>query len=205
MANVADIIAGIVKGAAQAGAAVEVAADRGHEVKLAGAGGAIGGAFGPVPAALLAGLQDRSVAGAFGGGAGSLLGGVGGATAGGLGGAGIGALYGHLAGEDVVDSAAMGARLGIPIGALAGSAYGGHRGQNHMRPEEGRAVTAAYRTGQQNAKHAFLGAAASMLAPTLARGALGKVAPKALGAISKPLASAAFDTGTSMAAQKALG
>jgi hypothetical protein len=50
----------------------------------------------------------------------------------------------------------------------------------------------------------LVAAGLSALAPAAARGLMGKVAPRALGAIAKPVAGALFDTGTQMAAQKAL-
>jgi hypothetical protein len=167
--------------------------------------GGVGGAFGPVGAAIGADPGHRmSAAG------GSLLGAMGGGT--------LGTLLGALEGP-------TGMALGAPLGALAGSIYGGHRGgepdPSLLDRAKGAALEARYTDGVKAAaeafgvKEAFLPAllplAGSLLGGTalragagaLARGAggkaLGGLASKALPAMGKGIGGAATDMIGSMA------
>lgn len=222
--DISQIIADLTAGAEHAGGSVQLSA-AGREEKLAnnvaGAAAVLGGHFGhragiprlvavPVGAAL--GAEDGRGWQAAGGG---LLGGIGGSLVG----AGLGSLAGRLTGSPEMAQRIM--ESAGTIGGAAGSYVGAqHFGAapktNEQMPQEERYASVTqplmlfhYYEGAQRAKQAFLGAAiggiASALAPTAARGVLGKVAPRMAGALAKPVAGALFDTGVGMAANKALG
>lgn len=180
------MIADFIKGAGRAN--VELGEMEGMEIKLAGAGGALGGAIGPLGAALGAGMQDESGGAALGAGGGSLLGGIGGGISG-------MALMSLLSkGKGVGFSSPEMRRdlsrvlLGGAAGTLGGSMLGGHIGQNITRHKES-AVNASYTAGFETAltqlKVAFLGpllsTAASMAAPWAATKGLGSLAAKGIG------------------------
>jgi len=221
MASVEEIIADFVKGAQRAGACVQVQAP-GTEQKLANSWGGFGGAIGavapqlsnrmpsgfigsPAGAALGAGIEDQSLQSALGAGGGALLGQ---ALGGGAGHAIAAALHQGRGGREL-------ARV---LGAAMGGGAGGELGQYLGRPDDPSTMdqirsklSAAHQAGAQAAAEHFkvafaplVAAGLSALAPAAARGLMGKVAPRALGAIAKPVAGALFDTGTQMAAQKAL-
>jgi hypothetical protein len=197
MANVQRIIDDFLKGAGRAGVGVQ-AQVLGTEQKLADAWGPVGdalGVAGPLAGAGIYGAQHAD-SGHRGRGA---LGAMGGGTLGYLGGTALGGLIG---------APTIGGVLGAGLGTGMGGYLGGSAPEPSMLDRVRGKLGAAHAAGVEAAKLAFLGpllsAGASALAPSLARGALGKVAPKALGAIAKPMAGAMFDTGVSMGAQKAL-
>jgi hypothetical protein len=127
MARIDDILASVIKGATEAGAAIEQQMI-GREEKLAGLGGAAGSLAGPLGSAAGAGLQDKNWGSAAGAGAGALLGGAAGGALGGM----AGRSLGELIDADPHLSQAVGSILGM----LGGGAAGGHFGQNAMRPEK---------------------------------------------------------------------
>lgn len=190
MTSMERILADFIKGAERAGGAVQMG-EPGQETKLAvtlgelaGLGGL--GALGAVDAD--PGHRGRGALGAMAGGA-------------------LGGLSGMALG-DLVGMPQLGKLLGAGLGAGAGGHFAGHAPQPSMLDRVQSKLSAAHAAGVEAAKVAFLGpllsAGASALAPAAARGVLGKVAPKALGALAKPVTGALFDTGVQMGAQKAL-
>lgn len=194
MVDLEKIIADFVKGAERAGGRVE-RQTLGTEEKLAVTLSELGiGGLG-LGAAGLSGAVNADEGHRGRGALGSMAGG----TAGLLGGAALGGLVGRPI---------LGGVLGGTLGSGVGGALAGTAPEPSMLDRFRSKLSAAHAAGVEAAKLAFLGSllatGASALAPSLARGALGKVAPKALGAIAKPMAGAMFDTGIQMGAQKAL-
>jgi hypothetical protein len=203
MANIDQIIEDLIKGAKQAGAQVELRGSLGRETKLASNYGGLGGSVG----SLIGGRMGVPLAGGMAGAAmgadpgmgmraagGSLIGG----GIGGLAGAGLSTLVGHPELAGYIQA----------LTQMGGSALGGHYGgQNpalHEAAEEG--TKAAF--DRFGVKHAFLGAlagmAGSLAGPSLARGALGKIAPTVAKGLGQGMKGMAFDTAASMGGQ-ALG
>lgn len=226
MARIDDILAGIMKGAQEAGAAVEQHTV-GHEEKLANMAGIGGAIAGPIGAALGADKGHRTDAAA---------GSVAGGALGGMTGSGLGQLIGLIA-----RNPQLGQQLSRGLGtggAIAGSAMGADhygtaptmqdRALGLLDKVRGKFSSAedAYLAGSKQAAERYkialaplLGMAASMAAPALARFGLGRIAGGALGRMGggalgraaggmlnfakKPVGGAMFDMGTSMAAQSA--
>lgn len=126
MPRIDDILAGVIKGAQEAGAGIEMLTV-GKEEKLAGAGGAAGSLAGPLGSAAGAGLQDKNWGSAAGAGAGALLGGAAGTA--------LGGMAGRSIGEMIDADPHLSQTVGSILGMLGGGAMGGHLGQNAMRPE----------------------------------------------------------------------
>jgi hypothetical protein len=113
--------------------------------------------------------------------------------------------------EDIINDFIKGAeRAGGQVQRqVAGSEQklASHGGSGSPRDRLSAAHMAGAKAAADHFKVAFgplLSAGLSALAPAAARGVLGRVAPKALGAVGKPIAGALFDTGVQMGAQKAL-
>jgi hypothetical protein len=127
MPRIDDILAGVIKGAQEAGARVEMLS-LGQEEKLAGLGGAAGSLAGPLGSAAGAGLQDKNWGSAAGAGAGALLGGAAGTA--------LGGMAGRSIGELIDADPHLSQTVGSILGMLGGGAAGGHLGQNALRPEK---------------------------------------------------------------------
>lgn len=148
--------------------------------------GGIGGAIGPLGAAI--GADSGHKLDAFGG---SLLGMLGGGAIGSAGGGALGAL---------LKNPGLGAALGGNVGAMAGSIYGGHRGgepdPSLLDRLKGGALEDRYTDGVKAAaetfhvKGAFLGALAA------------KALPAIMGAAKSPIGQQALGMGAQMGVQK---
>ncbi len=207
MASVEEIIADFVKGAQRAGGRVQLEAP-GIETsqsmertpKVANNYGGLGGALlGPLGAAI--GSDPGRGWQAAGG---ALVGG----TLGNIAGTGIGLLAHNPQLANLLAAA----------GGTVGSGVGGHmlgaddRNAVQRATDKLSSLNVGYAYGAKAAADRFkvafaplVAAGLSALAPAATRGIMSRIAPKALGAIAKPIAGALFDTGTQMAAQKALG
>lgn len=117
-----DSVEAVYKEAAALGLLEKAAAD-GHP----GLGAGVGGLLGPVGGMAGAGIGAESghrLSAMGGAGVGSVMGGA----AGGLGGAGIGHVIAKLMETDPERARALGAALGIPLGAYAGGIMGARHG-----------------------------------------------------------------------------
>lgn len=203
MANVDKIIEDLIKGAERAGAKVELQGSLGREEKLASNYGGLGGGLGT----LLGHAASRGIHGFA-----SAPGGMMGAAAGADPGMGMRAAGGSLLGGAVggIAGGGLGTLLGHPelagllslIGETGGSAYGGHVGGKNPALAQAQQEGAKAACARFGIKHAFLGAlapmAGMMAGPALARGALGKIAPRMAAGLGQGLKGGLFDAAGSM-------
>lgn len=214
MARIDDILAGIMKGAQDAGASVEQQTI-GREEKLAVIGPGLGALMGSSLTGLVADagqvpnwIAGIPMAGVAGGGLGAVLGADEGRKLHAAGGALLGGVAGGALGGMIPGLRGAGAALGTMGGSALGGHLLGHKDEGLIERVRDKFSSAedAYLAGSKEAADNFkiaflplLGMAASALAPMAARaglsriagGALGKVGGGMLGRAAGGLASAA--------------